>query len=78
MFLLDDLLLAPIKGITWVGEKLRDLADKELYDPDRIQEELVTLQAKLDMEEIGEEEYNAREKELLERLAEIQKREEGD
>lgn len=77
MFLLDDLLLAPIKGVTWVGEKLRDFADKELFDPDKIQEELMTLQARVDMGEIEEEEYNAREKELLERLAEIQKREEG-
>lgn len=76
MFLLDDILLAPIKGVKWVGEKLLDVADRELYDPDRIREELMSLQAKLDMEEISEEKYNARETELLERLTEIQRREE--
>lgn len=76
MFLLDDILLAPIKGVKWVGEKLLEVADRELYDPDRIREELMSLQAKLDMEEISEEEYNARETELLERLTEIQRREE--
>lgn len=76
MFLLDDILLAPIKGIKWIGEKVRDFADKELYDPDKIREELMTLQAKLDMGEIGEEEYGIREKELLERMTEIQNREE--
>lgn len=77
MFLLDDILLAPIKGVKWVAEKLQDLADKELFDPDKIREELMTLQAKLDMGEIQEEDYAAREKELLERLTEIQAREEG-
>ena len=77
MFLLDDILLAPIKGVKWVAEKLEELADKELFDPDKIREELMTLQAKLDMGEMKEEDYTAREKELLERLTEIQKREEG-
>lgn len=77
MFLIDDILLAPIKGVKWVAEKLQDLADKELFDPDKIREELMTLQAKLDMGEIKEEDYAAREKELLERLTEIQAREEG-
>lgn len=69
MFLLDDILLAPIKGVKWVAEKLQDLADKELFDPDKIREELMTLQANLDMGEIEEEEYNVREKDLLERLS---------
>lgn len=76
MFLLDDILLAPIKGIKWVGEKLREVADKELYDEDKIREELMTLQARLDMGEIREEEYAAREKDLLERINEIQRRKE--
>ena len=76
MFLLDDILLAPIKGIKWVAEKLQDVADRELYDPDKIREELMSLQAKLDMGDIGEEEYQQREKDLLERMTEIQQRKE--
>lgn len=76
MFLLDDLLLSPLKGMKWIGEKLRDLADKELFDPDKIREELASLQAKLDMGDVGEAEYQQREKDLLERLNEIQRREE--
>lgn len=75
MFLLDDILLAPIKGIQWIGEKLRDFADKELFDPDKIQEELMTLQAKLDMGDLSEAEYQQREKDLLQRLNEVQRRE---
>jgi len=76
VFLLDDILLAPIKGIKWVAEKLQDVADRELYDPDKIREELMSLQAKLDMGDIGEEEYQQREKDLLERMTEIQQRKE--
>lgn len=77
MFLLDDILLAPIKGVKWVAEKLQDLADKDLFDPDKIREELMSLQAKLDMGEIGEEEYSIREGEILQRMEEIRKRTEG-
>jgi len=77
VFLLDDILLAPIKGVKWVAEKLEEMADKELFDPDKIREELMALQAKLDMGEMKEEDYTAREKELLQRLTEIQERETG-
>lgn len=75
MFLLDDILLAPIKGVKWIGEKLRYVADKELFDPDKISEELMTLQAKLDMGEMTEEEYGIREKDLLERLSALREKE---
>jgi len=74
-FLLDDILLAPIKGVKWIAEKMEEMANKELFDPDKIREELMTLQAKLDMGEMKEEDYTAREKKLLERLTEIQERE---
>ncbi len=71
MFLLDDIFIAPIK---WVAEKLRDVAETELFDPDKIHEEMMSLQAKLDMGDMTEEEYGLKEKDLLERLNEIQKR----
>lgn len=74
MFLLDDLFLAPIKGIKWISEKLKDVADQELYDSEKIHEELMTLTAKLDMGEIDEGEYQEKEKELLARMNEIEQR----
>lgn len=76
MFLLDDILLAPIKGVKWIAEKLQDVADKELFDPEKIHEELMSLQAKLDMGDMTEEEYGLKEKDLLDRLNEIQQRKE--
>ena len=72
MFLIDDLLLAPLlgplKGIVWLGRKINDVVDNEFYNEDHIREELVALQMRLELDEISEEEYGDREKELLERL----------
>lgn len=77
VFLLDDLLLAPLKGVVWLSEKIKELSEKELYDEDKVREELISLQAKLDMEEITKEEYLSCEKKLLERINEIQKWKKG-
>ncbi len=68
MFLLDSLLLAPLKGVVWMGQKLGDMAQKELCDEGRIKEELMRLQLQLEMDEITEQEYDRREEELLDRL----------
>lgn len=69
-FLLDDLLLL-------IGEAVKEAADKELFGSrEDIHEQLLALQAKLDMSEIQEDEYNQKEKELLERLEAIRAREE--
>ena len=69
MFLIDDILLAPIKGITWIAEKIRDMALEELEDtPEKLQRELLDLQMALEIEEITEKEYEKKEKDILERL----------
>jgi len=73
MFLIDDILLAPLKGVIWIGEKLNEIAEKEFSDEGRIKEKLMELQLKFEMDEISEEEYNRQEKELLERLNAIRK-----
>jgi len=73
MFLIDDILLAPLKGVIWIGERLNEIAEKEFSDEGRIKEKLMELQLKFEMDEISEEEYNRQEKELLERLDAIRK-----
>jgi len=78
MFLIDDILLAPLKGLVWLGKKINDVIEKELYDEEGIKEKLMELQLRLELEEISEEEYNKQEKELLARLDAIRKaKEEG-
>jgi hypothetical protein len=68
MFLIDGILLAPLKGVVWLGEKLSGIAEKELSDTGRIKEELMALQLRFELDQIDEQEYNEREKELLDRL----------
>jgi hypothetical protein len=68
MFLIDSILLAPLKGVVWMGQKLSDIAENELSDKGRIKEELMRLQLQFELDEISEEEYNRKESELLDRL----------
>jgi hypothetical protein len=68
MFLLDSILLAPLKGVIWMGQKLSDMAQEELTDKGRIKEELMRLQLQFELDEISEDEYNKKEIELLNRL----------
>jgi hypothetical protein len=68
MFLLDSILLAPLHGVVWLGRKLNDLAEQELNDPGRIKEELMALQMQFEMDEISEQEYTEKERDLLDRL----------
>jgi len=73
MFLIDSILLAPLKGVIWLGEKFNETVDKELNDTGRIKEELMALQLRFEFDEINEQEYNEKEKELLDRLDAITK-----
>ncbi len=68
MFLIDDILLAPLKGVIWLGEKVDEIVEKEVSDEGRIKEKLMELQLKFELDQIDEEEYNRQEKELLARL----------
>ncbi|MBT9131264.1 MAG: hypothetical protein DDT41_01568 [candidate division WS2 bacterium] len=78
MFIIDDLLLAPLKMFTKVAEQIRDMAENELYGEDKIKGDLLKLQLMLETEEITEEEYNKAESILLKRLEEAAKRKEGE
>lgn len=68
MFLIDSILLAPLKGVVWLGRKLDEIAENELTDTGRIKEELMGLQLKFELDEITEQEYCEKETELLDRL----------
>jgi hypothetical protein len=78
MFLIDDILLSPVKLLAWLGEKINDVVEKELSDEGLIKEKLMQLQLRFEMDEISDEEYNRQEKEILARLEAIRKaKEEG-
>ncbi|MEI6696812.1 MAG: gas vesicle protein GvpG [Bacteroidota bacterium] len=71
MFLIDDLLLAPLKGVIFIAEKINEVIVKETSDEGSIKERLMALQLKFEMDEIDEEEYDKREDELLKLLGNI-------
>ena len=73
MFLLDDILLAPLKCALWPAKKINEVVEKELSDEGRIKEELMALQLSFELDEINEEEYEKQEKELLARLDAIRR-----
>ncbi len=68
MFLLDSILLAPLKGVMWLGQKINDVVDQELNDAGRVKEELMGLQMQLEMSQITEQEYTEKERDLLDKL----------
>lgn len=73
MFIIDDMLLAPIKGLAWVFDKVRVAAMEEIdQKEENLRSDLAELNMQLDNGEITEEEFEAREKELLDRLDEIE------
>lgn len=73
MFLVDDILMAPIKGLLWVFKEIHDAAEQErLNEAENITLELQRLYSRLESGSISEEDFDAREAELLDRLDSIQ------
>lgn len=69
MFLLDDLLVGlPAKGLMAIFKEIHALAQAELTDESKIKEELLRLNGLYETYQITEEEYQAKETALLERL----------
>ncbi len=77
MFLIDDILLSPVKGLFWIGKKIDEIIQRELSDEGLIKEELMKLQLRFEIDEISEEEYNKQEKALLARLDAVRELKEG-
>jgi Gas vesicle protein G len=79
-FLLDDLLLLPIKGpiagFKWVMTTIQKMADEELMNDQPWKERLIELQMRLELGEISEEEYVAEEAVVFQALRDIRARKE--
>ena len=76
MFLLDDILLAPVKAIVWMGKKFNELADEELTDGEALHRKLRELQLLYEMDEVSDEDYDRQEREILDRLEAISRKDE--
>jgi len=74
MFLIDDILLAPVSGFKFILGQIQKMADRELNDDTVIKEQLLELQMRLELDEISEDEYQEREAELFARLRALKAR----
>jgi Gas vesicle protein G len=77
MFLIDDLLLAPVSGFKFILNQIQKMADQELNDDTLIKEQLIELQMRLELDEISEADFKEREAELFARLRAIKERQLG-
>ena len=75
MFLLDDILLAPVKGVAWLAQQIQKETNHQLFDPAVIKARLAELQEQFDSGLMSEAELRKAEEKLLERLQIAQKRE---
>jgi hypothetical protein len=73
MVLVDGLLLLPVRGIAFVVKRIHEAAERELQGrADAIRSELRELYRMLEAGRISEEEFEAQERRLLDRLSEIE------
>ena len=72
MFLIDDLLLLPFRGMMFVFKQIHLAAEKELEgEGQSIRARLTELYMLLETGRITEEEFDTQEKELLDRLEHV-------
>lgn len=80
MFLLDDILMLPIKlpvaGFNWIMKQIQTMANEELLNDQPWKERLIELQMMLEVGDISEEDYTQQEAQVFTALREIRARRE--
>ncbi len=80
MFLIDDLLLLPIRlpvsGFNWILRQVQTMANEELLNDQPWKERLIELQMMLEVGELTEAEYGREEAQVFQALREIRARRE--
>ena len=75
MFLVDDILCSPVSGILWIFREIHNRAREEMAaESENIAQQLGNLYRQLETHSISEEEFENRERTLLDRLDEIEAR----
>jgi len=77
MFLLDDILLFPATGIQWIAQAVNRAAEEAMAgEAEDLKAELRELYMRLETGMISEDDYDTREKALLDRLENLRPEEE--
>ena len=76
-----DLLLLPItgpaKGLLFVLEQIRDTVDRELYNPEVLEQQLMEARMLYELGEMEVGDYERLEAQIVSRLTEIRRQREG-
>jgi len=79
MFLVDDILMAPARGLLWIFKEIHRAAEEEqANEAEAITTKLSELYMMLETGQMTEAEFDAAEKGLLDRLDAIKEREGGE
>ena len=62
--------LAPLRGVMWVADKVKDEAERQWYDPASIQQEMLEVERLRETGQMSEADADALEEALLQRLLE--------
>ncbi|MEV3937920.1 gas vesicle protein GvpG [Glycomyces sp. NPDC049804] len=62
--------LLPLRGVVAVADIIREQAERELYDPSRVRQQIEETDAAVEAGELTEEEASQRHEEILEPVAE--------
>ncbi len=60
--------LAPVRGVVWIGEMVRDQADQQLHDPAVIRRQLALVEEAREAGELSDEDAAELEDDLLARM----------
>jgi hypothetical protein len=75
MIILDSLLIG---GLRFVFDKIATAVDNEMNDEGSLKEELLAAQMRLELGEMGEEEFAGLERDILARLREVREAQRAD
>ena len=75
MFIIDDILLAPMKGLLYIFKEIQKVAEGEIEDTsDKLKNELLEIQMLFETDQITEKEYSKKEEGILQRMNALQKK----
>lgn len=60
--------LAPVRGTIWVAERLLEEAERQLNDPEVIEQQILAAEAAHERGELTDDEFERIEEELIDRL----------
>ena len=73
MFILDDIILLPVKGVVWLADRIKEQAEGSLYNTTALKEALQELQSRFDAGAISQKEYDQLEVKYLKAIEDAKK-----